>query len=204
MIYCYIRVSTSMQTVENQRFEIENYCKARGIAPDHWVSETVSGAVKASDRRLGELLKAMKKGDTLIVTELSRLGRKILNIMNTLNTCMEAGFKVIAIKGGYELGDNLTSHVLAFAFSISAQVERELISMRTKEGLAKRKAQGAILGRKTGSRSKRYKLSELSALVASETAKNTPLTRIAEITKTDRRTVKKFINELNRPCGPVL
>lgn len=147
MIYAYIRVSTDKQHTFNQKFEIEHYLELNNLVADKWVEETVSGATKIFDRKLGRLLKRMRKGDTLIVSEISRLGRDLLNIMGILHYSMDKELKIIAIKENYELGDNLNSKVLAFAFGLSAEIERKLISSRTKEALAKRKADGVILGR---------------------------------------------------------
>lgn len=150
MTYSYIRVSSDRQTTENQRFEISRYLAEKGIGVDRWVEETASGAKKIGERKLGALLRRMKGGDTLIVSEISRLGRNLMQIMGILNTCMERGFKIIAIKENYELGDNINSKVLAFAFGLSAEIERNLISQRTKEALARKKAEGVKLGRPCG------------------------------------------------------
>jgi DNA invertase Pin-like site-specific DNA recombinase len=196
MIYGYIRVSTAKQDVENQRHEILKYAESKSIVINQFTEETASGTKKASDRKLGDLLNTMKKGDTLIVSELSRLGRKLLNVMSTLNLCMERGIKLIAIKGGYELGDNIQSKVLAFAFSIAAEIERDLISMRTKEGLSRKRSEGVILGRKKGRLSDTYKLTEKEPLIRSEMAKNTSFRSIAKLAGVDRRTVKRFADKL--------
>lgn len=150
MTYSYIRVSSDRQTTENQRFEISRYLAEREIAADRWIEETVSGTKSIGERKLGKLLRRMKGGDTLIVSEISRLGRNLMQIMGILNTCMERGFKIIAIKENYELGDNINSKVLAFAFGLSAEIERNLISQRTKEALARKKAEGVKLGRPCG------------------------------------------------------
>ncbi len=147
MIYSYIRVSSDKQTVANQKFEIEQYALIRGIVINTWIEEVVSGSKNAKDRKIGRLLKKMKSGDILIVSELSRLGRNLLQIMSMLNFCMDKGLKIISIKENYELGDNLNSKVLAFAFGLSAEIERQLISQRTKEALARKKAEGVVLGR---------------------------------------------------------
>ena len=150
MIYAYIRVSTDKQTVENQRFEINRFAKQRDFQIDVWVEETVSGTRSAKDRKLGVLLKRIKKGDTLIVSEISRLGRRLMEVMSILNACMLKNVILLTVKEKYELGNNIQSQILAFAFSLSAQIERDLISQRTREGLARRIASGQKLGRPMG------------------------------------------------------
>ena len=159
MVYAYIRVSTDKQTVENQRFEINHFAKEKDLVIDKWVSETVSGTLAAKDRKLGPLLKKMKKGDTLIISEISRLGRNLMQIMSILNLCMTKDTAVLTVKERYELGNNINSQILAFAFGLSAQIERDLISQRTKEGLARRVAEGVKLGRKAGGSNSHYRLS---------------------------------------------
>lgn len=158
MIYAYIRVSTDKQTVENQRFEINKFAVEKGMVIEKWVSETVSGTKAAKDRKLGPLLKKMKKGDTLIISEISRLGRNLMQIMSILNLCMTKDAAVLTVKERYELGNNINSQILAFAFGLSAQIERDLISQRTKEGLARRVAEGQKLGRAPGGKNSHYKL----------------------------------------------
>lgn len=165
MIYAYIRVSTDKQTVENQRFEIQNFAQERNLEIDKWISETVSGTKLAKERKLGSLLKKMKKGDTLIITEISRLGRNLMQIMSILNLCMSKETMVLTVKERYELGNNINSQILAFAFGLSAQIERDLISQRTKEGLARRKAEGMQLGREKGSKNTRYKLDSKTTII---------------------------------------
>lgn len=150
MIYSYIRVSTDKQTTENQRFEISKFLSERSLSADKWIVETVGGSKNISDRKLGVLLKKLQNGDILVVSELSRLGRKLMQIMTILNICMERNVKIISVKENYELGDNINSKVLAFAFGLSAEIERNLISARTKEALARRRAQGVKLGRPAG------------------------------------------------------
>ena len=150
MVYGYIRVSTDRQTVENQRFEIERFCRENNLQVDRWISETISGTKEVDKRRLGKLLKGVKKDDIIVCSEISRLGRSLFMVMSVLNRCMETGAKVWTIKDNYRLGDDITSKVLAFAFGLSAEIERRLISQRTKEALARRKSEGVRLGRPKG------------------------------------------------------
>lgn len=165
MIYAYIRVSTDKQTVENQKFEIEKFCKVRELQIDKWVSEIISGTKSAKERKLGTLLKKLKKGDTLICSEISRLGRRLMEVMSILNTLMQKNITVLTVKEKYELGNNIQSQILAFAFSLSAQIERDLISQRTREGLARRVAEGQKLGRHKGGHNSHYKLTGKEGLI---------------------------------------
>lgn len=165
MIYAYIRVSTDRQTVENQRYEIDNFCKVRQIKIDRYIEETVSGMKSIDKRELGTLIRRMKKGDTLIASEISRFGRRLLEVMAILKMLMDKKVNVITVKEHFELGDNLQSHVIAFAFSLASEIERSLISQRTKEALARRKAMGQKLGRKAGGSNRTHKLDGHTALI---------------------------------------
>ena len=146
MNYGYIRVSSDKQTVENQRFEIQNFARANNLTIDGWIEETISGTKNYDKRELGKLLKKVKQGDLIICAELSRLGRNLFMIMEILNICMTKDCKVWTIKDNYRLGEDIQSKVLAFAFGLSAEIERNLISQRTKEALARKKAEGVVLG----------------------------------------------------------
>lgn len=152
MNYGYIRVSSDKQTVENQKYEINGFCEVNGIKIDGWISETISGNCAYDKRRLGKLLHRVGKGDCIICSEISRLGRNLYMIMEILNICMTKECKVWTIKDGFRLGDDIQSKVLAFAFGLSAEIERKLISQRTKDALARRKAEGMKLGRPVGAR----------------------------------------------------
>ena len=154
MTYGYIRVSSDKQTVENQRFEINRFCAQEGIEIDGWIEETVSGTKSYTKRRLGKLVKHVGSGDLIICSELSRLGRNLYMIMEILSYCMRRGCKVWTIKDGYRLGDDIQSKVLAFAFGLSAEIERNLISQRTREALARLKAEGKHIGRPKGSKNR--------------------------------------------------
>ena len=150
MITGYIRVSTIKQHPENQRDEIQRYADANGLEVDKWVLEVVSGKKQVKGRKLGSLLRRMKKGDTLIVTEISRLSRSLTDIMGVMGQCVGKGVNVYTTKEKYRFDDSINSKVLCFAFGLVAEIERNLISMRTKEALALRRAEGKSLGRRKG------------------------------------------------------
>lgn len=168
MLYGYIRVSTEKQTVKNQKMAIRAYCRQRRLHNIEWVAETISGTKKPEKRKLGGLLASVQQDDMIIVTELSRLGRSMIMILDVLQLLLEKHVRVIAIKEGYELGDNIQSKVLAFAFGLSAEVERQLLSERTKLGLARARKQGKRLGRMKGQKPKRYKLTGKGAYIRRE------------------------------------
>ncbi len=193
MIYGYIRVSCDKQTVENQRFEINNFCKGESIAIDNWIEETVNGTKEPEKRALGKLIKRMNTGDVLICSELSRLGRSLFMIMDVLSACMKKDVELWTIKDNYRLGSDISSKVLAFAFGLSAEIERNLISQRTKEALARVKAEGKILGRPVGAKSKKLKLTGRENQIRQLLEKDVSKIQIAKKLKVDRNTLHTFI-----------
>ena len=197
MIYGYIRVSSDKQTVENQRYEINNFCKKEHLLIDGWIEETISGTKNYNKRALGRLLKKVRKDDLIICAELSRLGRSLFMIMEILSLCMKKGCKVWTIKDNYRLGDDIQSKVLAFAFGLSAEIERNLISQRTKEALALRKAQGIHVGRKYGSKNAVYKLTGKERIVKEMLVKGVSKAAIARKLHVDRTTLWRFLKQTN-------
>lgn len=195
MVYGYIRVSSDKQTVENQRFEITNFCRRNKLTVDGWIAETISGTKAYSKRELGKLLARVSGGDLIICAELSRLGRNLFMIMEILNICMQRECRVWTIKDGYRLGDDIQSKVLAFAFGLSAEIERNLISQRTKEALARRKAEGLALGRPKGRATapEKLKLFKKKKLIAELLNERISKRHIARICKVDRGTLDRFI-----------
>ena len=195
MVYGYIRVSSDKQTVENQRFEINNFCEKQNLEINDWIEETISGTKNYSKRQLGLLLRKVSKDDIIICSELSRLGRNLFMIMEILNICMTKECRVWTIKDNYRLGEDIQSKVLAFAFGLSAEIERNLIRQRTKEALARKKAEGVVLGRPKGRRSSpdKYKLSGKVVLINELLKNGTSLRKIAKICKVDRNTLSRFL-----------
>ena len=193
MIYGYIRVSSDKQTVENQRFEINNFCERESLKIDGWIEETISGTKAYDKRQLGKLLKKVQKDDLIICAELSRLGRNLFMIMEILNVCMTKECRVWTIKDNYRLGEDIQSKVLAFAFGLSAEIERNLISQRTKEALARKKAEGVVLGRPVGRKSSKVKLSGKEDTIRTLIDEGVSKCEIARVFKVNRMTVDSFI-----------
>ena len=197
MIYAYVRVSTDRQTVENQRFEIRHFCQQEKLIVDGWIEETISGTMAYDKRCLGRLLRRVRKGDVIICSELSRLGRSLFMIMEILGTCMHKGCRVYTVKEGYRLGEDIQSKVLAFAFGLSAEIERNLISQRTREALSRRKAEGMHLGREKGSCNKAYKLDEQEQLILSLLENGMTTCSIARELGVSRSTLGRWLRRRN-------
>lgn len=158
MVYGYIRVSTEKQNLKNQKLEIRKFCKIKRLRNIKFIAETVSGTKNPLKRKLGKLIADCVEGDTIVCTELSRLGRSLLMIMSVLEECMDKGVTITTIKEGFEMGDNLQSRVIAFAFGLASEIERTLLSERTKQGLERARKEGKQIGRLLGQKPKRYKL----------------------------------------------
>lgn len=191
MIYGYTRVSTELQNIENQHYEILAFAKAQKITINKWVDEVISSKKSLKERRLGKLLNNLKKGDILIASELSRLGRNLLEIMGILQHCLERDCQIWTLKENYKLGVDIQSKVLAFAFSLAAEIERQLISQRTKESLKRIKEEGKHLGRPFGFNHKkldrqRDKIKELLSL-------DTPKAEIARLMNCSWITLHRYI-----------
>ena len=149
-IYGYLRVSTGLQDLKNQKLGIHELAHKHNWNV-HFIEETVSGKVSYKERRLGKLISVLKKDDILIVSELSRLGRSMLEIMTLLCDLSTKGVRVYAVKGGYEIDNSIQSKILTMVLCMAAEVEKDLISSRTKEALARKKKEGFKLGRPKGS-----------------------------------------------------
>lgn len=199
MNYGYIRVSTDKQTVENQRYEINTFCQKLNIHIDGWIEETISGTKNFDKRKLGNLLKIVKKDDLIICAELSRLGRNLFMIMEILHICMNKECKVWTIKDNYRLGDDIQSKVLAFAFGLSAEIERNLISQRTKEALARKVQEGIVLGRPKGRKTspEKHKLYDKDIIICELLIFGISQRKISKLFSVDRNTLSRFI--LNSP-----
>lgn len=192
MIVGYLRVSTCRQHLTNQQEEIQRFAAGRHLSVDRWVTEIVSGKKNERERKLGPLLRRMKAGDTLIVTEISRLSRTLTDIMNIMGKCLQKKIKLYTTKEGYTFDDTINSKVLCFAFGLVAEIERNLISLRTREALAARKANGAVLGRKAGSCTKRNILMKNKEKVLRMLREGQSIKSICEHFELSRETFNKF------------
>jgi len=199
MIYGYIRVSTDKQTVENQRFEINNFCQRQELSINEWIEETISGTKAVEKRQLGKLLKKLRKDDVLICSELSRLGRSLFMIMDVLSECMKREIQLWTIKDNYRLGSDISSKVLAFAFGLSAEIERNLISQRTKEALARAKAEGIIIGRQKGVRNKtlNQKCEAKNGYILKQMSQGITIPQIAKHLRIARGTLYRYLAYTN-------
>lgn len=198
MVYGYLRVSTDEQDAQNQAIGVKVKAEQLGLSISEWIEDNgVSGAKEPEDRKLGIILKRMKPGDVIIASELSRLGRKTFMVMRILEYCMKNEVKVYTVKDGYELGDNIQSKVLAFAFGLASEIERDLISQRTKEALARKRAEGVILGRPKGSKGKQTKLSIYKPQIVKLIQNNISQCEIARMFGVHRHTVSVFLRDNN-------
>lgn len=200
MIYGYIRVSTDHQTTKNQKYEIQKFSERENISVDVWILETISGTADLQRRKLGKLLAEMTKNDILITTELSRLGRNLLQVMSILHYCMNQDIKIWTIKDNYRLGEDIQSKVLAFAFGLSAEIERNLISQRTREALCRIKSEGRKLGRPQGSRNTSLLLDTHYNDLRQRFFEGAPVSRLAQEFKVSRKTIYKYL--ISRGCTP--
>lgn len=195
MIYGYLRVSTEQQDENNQRVGVDDKAERMGLKIDEYIIDHgVSGIKEPEKRELGKLMAKLKNGDLIIASELSRLGRSMYMVMRILEYCMKNGVRVVTVKDNYELGDNIQSKVLAFAFSLAAEIERDMISRRTKEALARCKANGIKLGRKAG-KAVNVKLTGHEEEIRKMLSEGKNNVEIGERFGVHRQTVRLFIRE---------
>ena len=194
MVYAYLRVSTGKQDGDNQRVGVDALAERLNLTIDEYIDDTgVSGTKEPEKRELGKLLNKLQSGDVLLAGEISRLGRSLFMVMRILEHCMKNGIRVYTAKDGYELGDNIQSKVLAFAFGLAAEIEREMISRRTKEALAKRKADGIRLGRPPGRKSGHVKCTGHAAEIRDALKAGTPKTKIAKQIGVHKDTLNAYL-----------
>ncbi len=201
MIYGYIRVSTEEQNFENQKKAL-----AERFSVDEWVEEKKSGCVDFGKRRLSGLLDRLKENDILVITELSRLGRSISMIFDIISVLKKKKVRCVAIKNNFDLNpannNDIVSSVLMFAFGLSAQIERELISERTKQGLAVARSKGKRIGRQKGEAVYFVKLRKYEAELMDLYKKGASVSSLAIKYNVRWITVKRFITKYSKVKRP--
>jgi len=193
-VFCYLRVSSDVQDVNSQRIGIEDFCRAKGWTDIKWVmDEGISGAVEPSKRKLGGLLKEAQKGDVIVASEISRIGRKLVMILEFIKKCTEKEVSIMTVKDRYVLEDTIQSKVLVTVMGLAAEIDRDLLRQRTKEGLRRAVQRGKTLGRPKGRRSSKVKLTGKEATVQACMEAGFSKSAIARKLKVHRSTLTKFI-----------
>jgi len=201
-IYIYLRVSTSAQDTQNQLHGIQQYCQERGIEPNTVVEDTASGSVAWTARKIGELLSVADKGDVLLVAEVSRLARSTLQVLEILKFASERQVSVVIVKNGLTFDNSMQSKIIATVLGLAAEIERDFISMRTREALAKRKASGKQLGRPQGALARNYKLDEKRTEIERYQKLGINQSAIAKLVGVSRPTLRSWLGrQAARPAG---
>ena len=193
MVVAYLRVSTEKQFLANQREELLRFAEKNGLQIDKWYTETVSGSVRSKDRKLSGVLNRMQRGDSLIVTEISRLSRTMLEIMTILNSCIKKEIVLYSTKEGYVFQNDMNSKVLGYGFGLMAEIERNLNSMRTKEALARRRQEGVKLGRKKGTCPAMRVLRENKRRLIKDAQRGVSCSELARQMGVSRTTMHRFL-----------
>ena len=195
-VYAYLRVSTDAQDTENQRTGVDAKARELGLTIDKYIiDDGVSGTKEPNRRNFGKLLKMAKSGDVIIISELSRLGRKLFMLFRILEQLLNKEVKVYSVKDGYALDNTLQSKVLAFAFGMAAEIERDMISQRTKEALARRRDSGQILGRPKGILNKIHKLDGKKEFIRNSLNGGVSKAKLSKQLHVSIPTLNKFIKE---------
>lgn len=197
MIYAYLRVSTIAQDEENQKCGVDEKAKQLSLTIDKYVIDHASGTKDLNERNLGKLIRRAKKGDVIIISEISRFARRIYMLFRILETLLERGVKVYSVKDGYTLDGSIQSKVLAFAFGMAAEIERDMISKRTKEALDLRKKMGVKLGRPKGSKTKNHKLDPYVNKIKRWKKRGFSKAKIARKCSCTDKTLNKYMLRLN-------
>ena len=205
MVYGYLRVSSDQQDVNSQKQGVDKFAADHGWKINKYLSdEGVSGGKDPDKRKLGPLLKALKKDDIVICSEISRLGRDLYMVMDILHFCMERGCIIYTVKDRFVLGEDLQSKVLAFAFGLAAEIERQMIRQRTKEGIALKRKLGVLMGRPCGRKTTVYKLDKYNEKIKWCIEIGWSMTAIARKLKVAKSTMFRHVNRRNLIGRPII
>lgn len=197
--YAYLRVSKDEQDINNQKHGILEYANANSITDLTFIEDKVSSRVAWDKRKIGELItNTAQSGDTIIFAEVSRMARSVLEVLDILKIAMEKQFKIYISKQNLRLDDSLQAKIYATVLGLAAEIEREFISARTKEALAKLKAQGNKLGRPKGSIGKSLKLDKHKKEIIELLNKNISVSSISKIFDANYQTMTRYIARLKK------
>lgn len=192
-VWAYLRVSSLKQDEQNQRRGVDLKAEQLNITIDKYIIDKVSGTKEPDERNLGRLLRRAKSGDVILVSELSRLGRRMYMLFRIVEDLLKKGVRMYSVEDNFCLDDSLQSTVLVFAFGLAAQIERDMISMRTREALQRRKAMGMHLGRPFGYKLQNHKLDSKRARIQHDLAKGVSKSRLARRYDVCVKTMRKYI-----------
>ncbi len=190
--FAYLRVSTNSQDAENQKLGVLEYSNSRGLVPLKIMIDEVSTQVTWKDRQIGKILDTAKPGDTIIVSEISRLARSTLQVLEILECAALKKVSVHIVKNGLVMDGSIQATITATILGLAAQIEREFISLRTREALTRRKESGLPMGRPKG-RAKSVKLDEHREIIQSYLKKGVNKRSIAKIIECSPTTLYNWI-----------
>ena len=203
-VYAYLRVSTDQQDMDNQRYGLLAYANTHGLGPLQFVEDTVSGRLTWRDRAVGRLLiETVHTGDMVLFAEISRMARSTLQILEMLEHCMTRRVSVHIAKQQMVLDGSIQSRITATVLGLAAEIEREMISLRTTEALAKRKSAGLPLGRPKGTHAARRKLDPKETEIRGYLAKGISKRSIAKLVECAPSTLYDWFARRHLPCRVV-
>jgi DNA invertase Pin-like site-specific DNA recombinase len=191
--FVYLRVSTDAQDVANQRHGVDEYCKRNGIKAQ-WIEDTASGKIAWRERKIGDIIDMAQSGDTVLVAEISRLGRSMLDILDICKQAADKGVEIFEVKAGRQLIGNAEAQMMLGMMAMFAEYERSMISRRTKEALARKKLEGVKLGRPQGEAEK-FMLDDHAKQIKELLDKNIPKTSIAKIVGCSPTTLNAWLKK---------
>lgn len=198
-VFAYLRVSTDAQDVDNQRRGVAEYCAGKGWLPGYY-EDTASGRTPWRERTLGKLLEQMQRGDVLVCAEVSRLARSTLQVLEICKLAAERGLCLHIVKTGQVIDDSMASKVLTTMLALAGEIERDMISARTKESLARLKAEGVKLGRPEGP-ARVLMLDAEAKQIDGLLSCGVPLRAVARVVRCSPQTLYNWL-KVRRPDGP--
>lgn len=193
MKVAYIRTYSNKQQTDSQKSMIEQFAKSREIDIDKWYKDTRN--TPRNKNRVEEIIKGLQEGDTLVVADVTRLSRKLMEIMHLILLCIEKKVTLHCLKEGYTFEDNVDSKTLAFTFGLVSEIESKLISARTKEALEISKNKGVTLGRPKGSQKMDHLFAQKQQIEKELKEENATYAELAEYYKVSLSSFKRFVKD---------